>query len=286
MSLLPLEDLLNILCTGTGLHICVHDISGLLAQTDLALPFSYKNHKTPFCDTAKLTSAGLELCMRCKERANKKAVRLAEPFDGFCAFGLYELSYPIVLDGAVRCILYIGHISVPSEQAPKKLHRACRLTGADSVQLLQHLKTTQPYINRNHYLSIARLTEEHIRLLYKSGGSKTTDCHWAVKNICHDIETQFSGDLTLKREAQLYFLNEKYIGRIFRRETGKSFHQYLNQIRLRHAQSLLEETNFSILEIALACGFQNVTYFNRIFKQKLGKTPSAYRKTKLSEADK
>ena len=279
MAYESLETLLRLLCTGSGLHICIHDVSGLLEQSALALPFSYKMHASGFCDAAKETAAGLDLCMRCKARSNQKAVRFGTWFDGFCAYGLYELVHPVTIGGAVRCIIYIGNIIADRDRTVEMIHRATRITKVDPERVTARIPAAQPFVSQPHYRAMARLIDGHIRLLYQHAETQTlSGCHWAVKNIRHDIETHFAGELSLKREAQLYFLNEKYVGRIFKRETGCTFHQYLNRIRLRHAARQLRESERTVLDISLECGFQNVTYFNRLFKREFGMAPSAYRR--------
>ena len=56
-----------------------------------------------------------------------------------------------------------------------------------------------------------------------------------------------------------------------------SFARYVNEKRLEEAEKQLRESDKSILEIALDCGFENVTYFNRLFKRKHGIPPGKYR---------
>lgn len=77
--------------------------------------------------------------------------------------------------------------------------------------------------------------------------------------------------------SKIYYLNENYLGRLYKRQTGKSFSAYLNEIRLEKACALLRETDDPVIAVALATGFNNVTYFNRIFKRHMGVTPTAYR---------
>lgn len=67
-----------------------------------------------------------------------------------------------------------------------------------------------------------------------------------------------------------------------RRQAGLSFSAYLNQYRLERAMTMLVRTEDSIAEIAYKVGFNNVTYFNRLFKAHFGCTPKAKRKTMAS----
>lgn len=72
---------------------------------------------------------------------------------------------------------------------------------------------------------------------------------------------------------------------ILKQETGLTFSSYLNQLRLTEAARLLkDDTKLSIAEIALSIGYNNVTYFNKLFKIQHGVTPKKYRASQLSSA--
>ena len=60
-------------------------------------------------------------------------------------------------------------------------------------------------------------------------------------------------------------------------DMGMPFTTYLNDYRLTLAAKSLLETHKAVLEIASECGFENLSYFNRIFKKKYGITPREYR---------
>ena len=79
--------------------------------------------------------------------------------------------------------------------------------------------------------------------------------------------------------AQKFHYNEKYLGRLFKQKAGKSINEYIIEQRLYIAEEKLKTTQDSILNIAVSSGFLDATYFNRIFKQKHGCTPSQYRKS-------
>lgn len=62
-----------------------------------------------------------------------------------------------------------------------------------------------------------------------------------------------------------------------RRNTGKSFSEYLNDYRLEKAMEMLRSTDERIADIAYDVGFANVTYFNRLFKSRFGYSPKELR---------
>lgn len=85
-------------------------------------------------------------------------------------------------------------------------------------------------------------------------------------------------DLTLQTTAQNLSLNKSYLATIFKKETGKTFTEFVNTNRLERAIFLLNTTDKQIQDIASECGIPDVTYFTRIFKAEKGMTPSQYRK--------
>ena len=69
-----------------------------------------------------------------------------------------------------------------------------------------------------------------------------------------------------------------YLNHLFCRHTGKTLHQYLTEVRLRHSQELLCHTDLSVSAIAAACGFHNPDHFSRLFREKCGVSASVYRR--------
>lgn len=66
------------------------------------------------------------------------------------------------------------------------------------------------------------------------------------------------------------------MGRLFIKEMHMSFHEYCLLLKLQKAEALLLGTKDKIIDIALACGFDNISYFNRTFKKQYGMSPSEY----------
>ena len=82
--------------------------------------------------------------------------------------------------------------------------------------------------------------------------------------------------LTITVMAEQFHMSEKYFSRYFRIATGQNFTAYLNAVRIEKAQALLLETDETVLEIAFSCGYENVSYFNRVFRRQTGYSPLQY----------
>lgn len=75
-----------------------------------------------------------------------------------------------------------------------------------------------------------------------------------------------------------------YLSRLFKKEEGINFIDYLNQYRIEVAKKLLQDIRYHIIEVADLSGFHNTRYFSKIFKKAVGITPSEYRKRHLGKA--
>ena len=92
------------------------------------------------------------------------------------------------------------------------------------------------------------------------------------------VHYHFREEGSLSLVAGKLAVTPNYLGALFSRFTGSSFSEYLNQVRLRYACSLLTSTNLSIKEIAFSAGYHSAEHFIYTFKFKLGSTPLQFRK--------
>lgn len=99
-----------------------------------------------------------------------------------------------------------------------------------------------------------------------------------VTEIQRYISDHYSETLTLNVLAQTYNFSPVYMGRLFKRETGMSFNEYLNNYRIEVAKRLIERDNHMVYEIAEMVGYKDLNYFYRCFKNITGLTPKEYRK--------
>ncbi len=91
------------------------------------------------------------------------------------------------------------------------------------------------------------------------------------------IQTHFNQEIPLSIVAQIAGMTEVSFSRFIKKRTGKTFVEILNEIRLGHVSRMLIETTHSIAEIAYKNGFNNLSYFNRVFKTKHNSTPKEFR---------
>ncbi|MFD4706654.1 helix-turn-helix domain-containing protein [Gottfriedia sp. NPDC058432] len=98
-----------------------------------------------------------------------------------------------------------------------------------------------------------------------------------IKKIIHYINTNFYESITLQDVAQKFNISPSHLSKKLKKETGMSFNDNLNKIRINESKKLLLQSDKSILEIAVAVGFNYQNHFGKVFKQIVGVTPNAFR---------
>lgn len=92
------------------------------------------------------------------------------------------------------------------------------------------------------------------------------------------IDNNFSSDISLAEVAELVSLSSYYFSRLFKKEVGLNFSDFLRHKRVADAKRMLEGTELSILDIAAAVGYQEQSYFSKVFRKATGQTPRQYRR--------
>ena len=82
--------------------------------------------------------------------------------------------------------------------------------------------------------------------------------------------------LSLKRVADIFAYNEKYLSHLFKENMKMNFNQYLTKLRIRKAIQLIENGERNIDAISLGCGYKDSSYFAKVFKKHVCRTPYEY----------
>jgi len=98
-----------------------------------------------------------------------------------------------------------------------------------------------------------------------------------VNRVWQFINERLESELSVTEVARLIHMSEGAFSRFFRAHLGKSFPALVNDLRIGRACRLLAETEMNVTEIALACGYHNLSNFNRQFLRLKGTTPRAFR---------
>lgn len=105
----------------------------------------------------------------------------------------------------------------------------------------------------------------------------------SIYDVINYINKHFAENLTAKECSKNAALSYSYFSRNFKRITGTSFKDYLNMVRIAHAEKLLLSTDLSIAQITEECGFNSQSYFIAEYKRQKNVTPHAFRKAMKNE---
>ncbi|MCD9024612.1 AraC family transcriptional regulator [Cohnella silvisoli] len=106
-----------------------------------------------------------------------------------------------------------------------------------------------------------------------------------IESLMRYLETHYRERVTLQSLSRLFHVSGSHLIRIFKEQQGMTPFQYLDQLRLRAAESYLLNTSHSIQEISALTGFTSIHYFSRHFKNQYGTSPSQWRSKLLLQAD-
>lgn len=100
-----------------------------------------------------------------------------------------------------------------------------------------------------------------------------------IEQVYQIIQKEYQENLSTRRIARELAMTESSFCRFFRSATGKSFKQALTEVRIQKACALLIHSDLSVGSIASLSGFNNISLFNRFFKEMIRMTPNSYRRS-------
>jgi AraC-like DNA-binding protein len=98
-----------------------------------------------------------------------------------------------------------------------------------------------------------------------------------INKVCQYVQKHAGEKISLQRAAGMIHLSDAAFCKFFKRATGKTFSDYVNDIRIGLACSLLTESDRTVNAIAYQCGFESLSYFNRVFLRKKRTRPKDFR---------
>lgn len=105
-----------------------------------------------------------------------------------------------------------------------------------------------------------------------------SNCSPMVRSVYHYLCSHYMEDISLSGLSEIFFLSPNYLSSLIKRETGKSFTDILNGIRIEKAKSLLKDPRLQINQLGKMVGYNEYAYFFQVFKKYTGLSPKEYRK--------
>lgn len=102
-----------------------------------------------------------------------------------------------------------------------------------------------------------------------------------TKDIISYVDFHYMEELNLNFFANMFNLSKTYLSNLFKKETGSTLTDFIHHVRMRKAITLLNASDLPITSIATACGYNDISYFIRVFRRTYGVSPKQYQKSIL-----
>lgn len=122
--------------------------------------------------------------------------------------------------------------------------------------------------------------ERCVRLIQRLFDKKNGQYSESIEKAINYIHQNYNKDISLVDVAGIIFRSPEYFSRLFKEEVGENFSTYLMLYRLNHAREMLKKTDKKIAEISYSVGYSTQSYFSRLYKKYMGKTPEEERNQK------
>ena len=159
------------------------------------------------------------------------------------------------------------------------LSRAAIEGGAPTDNILklnnQFLKNIQQIDSMDTLcLKLQEIVETFSDSIFNYTPTKNTEL---IKKSMVYISQNFNKNITLEDTSNYVHLHPSYFSTMFKQSIGCSFKEYLNMVRIEESKRLLANTDYPIIDIAIASGFEDQSYFSKVFKKYTGLTPKQFR---------
>lgn len=166
----------------------------------------------------------------------------------------------------VAVILQLSELVLAEEGDWKQLYAAC-YGETDWIAGLRRQEEARE--------ALARLCERVSEFLRRT---RETPPASEIAGVVAYIREHYREDINLKKMAGMFYITSGYLGQLFKKETGRYFNDFINEIRIEQAKRLLREPRWSIAEIAEKVGYKNTNHLYLHFKNYAGISPGDFRK--------
>lgn len=189
---------------------------------------------------------------------------------------------------------YILHVIVGEESKPRsylEVKQAVRQVNSIVLRFYGRKADSRDMVdmdNMNDYIEqsvekmnselLWELEEDFLDAVMQTRIKESEDTMQAViRHIREYIDANYAKELTLKGLAEKYSIEKSYLSRLFKQETGKNLMPYIAQKRIERGKEMICRREISLTEVSYLIGYEDYSYFNRVFRKIEGISPSEYR---------
>jgi AraC-like DNA-binding protein/ligand-binding sensor protein len=249
----------------TGFHAVWKNANG---GGEKGIPERQTLHCNPFCK--KIKGKHIKKCSANVAQIRIESEKKKKPFFHVCHAGAVELIVPIFLKGSYEGAVFAGTARQKNSSCPYKAidEEFQKLPYCDKKTfkaIEKMLGLLARFISENRAFYLKELQIKNV---------KNEKIQKAIEYICKD----FTRPISAANVAEECNLSASRFVHLFKESAGKTFSEFLTEMRIEQAKKLLSETNMKIYDVAVDSGFSEQSYFGAVFKKNTGCSPGSYRK--------
>jgi|GEM_PF-2965855 AraC-like DNA-binding protein len=237
-----------------------------------------------FCRAIRNSREIDNLCIKCDEHAVEKCRESGEIYIYRCHLGFYEGLIPVPVNGKCSAMIFVGQV-YDCEKTDENFNAIYH-----KLQKIDSKVFTPAAYNyyRDYYYGKLRVMSE---FRFRSMCSMLKFIADRMQNDRLVIDTEDNPDemikayiehnvgtrITAEKICSELNISRSTLYRRIKKAYGMGFNEYVNSYKIDKAASLLRESNYTVKQTALMVGYDDVNYFSRIFKQRMGISPMAYK---------
>lgn len=194
----------------------------------------------------------------------------------------------------LNCLLSRLYLISGSDLATLKIHvrellcimaRGAMEGGADANEIFKFCYTSERDLESSHDFEslniwLSASLHSFIHFMFDVAMVKHQN---VIRKITALIQDNLADKLTLEQAADAVYLSKSYFCRIMKEELGCTFTEYVNRLRIERSKKYLEHSLISISDVAATVGFEDPSYFTRVFRKTTGISPKKYRELHSSD---
>lgn len=259
-----------------------------ISAEDETLRLSGGSNFNPFCAAIRKVRAGFEACHQCDVANGQLAARKKQTLCYRCHAELYEIIVPLFDNRGI----YLGsltsgqfHLAGTPRAGRRKISALAAKLGLNPEQLHKDYLNSRELSQKQlegviEYLEMIgrHLTGLHENLIFL----EKINTPGKIESIRQYIEKHYRDRLSLEEVAQKFYISPSSLSHSFKKEMNVPFNAYVNSFRINEVKKQLDDTELSISEIALNCGFGSIAQFNRVFRSETGMSAGQYRRKSMT----
>lgn len=265
----------------SGVGVCFYDLDDFFTYNEGGR-LEYLGHYCDFCKRVRQLVGGRTLCDKSDRKSTvETAHKFKTPFFTKCHMGLCELAVPIYFSDTLKGLIFLGQCRIENEDARSEIIKNAQNLGGDGDEFVK-LYEALPVLSRKNLLSMGKILQLYFSTLTKASDFFTAKnrAELSSRPLCARIkeyvEKNYASDITSKSIAELFFVNQSYMAREFKKAHGCTVTDFILSVRIENAKKLLLDTNATVRSIALNTGFSDSNYFTRVFKSREGISPTEF----------